>query len=98
MFNFKPLSIEDADCDDADKLIGIIKQLGFLDNIKKITYQAIDYHKAAQPQFGLTMVPLITLDEMYLASCMVPEREVEEVKQQFEYAVPAYELLKRFAH
>lgn len=98
MIHFKSLAIEDADCDDAEKLIGIMQKLGFSDNIKKITYHAVEQHKIAQPQFGLTMVPLITLDELYLASCMVPEREVDEVKQQFDYAVPAYDLLKRFSH
>lgn len=98
MIHFKPLAIEDADCDDADKLIGIMRKIGFTDNIKQMTYQAVEQHKIAQPQLGLTMVPLITLNELYLASCMVPEREVEDIKSHFDYVVSAYDLLKRFSH
>lgn len=98
MLHFKPITIEDTDCEDADKLIGIMRKLGFIEQIKKITYMTVEHHKMTQPQLGLTMVPLITLDELNLSSCMVREQDVEEAKYTHEYAVPAYELLKRFSH
>jgi hypothetical protein len=98
MISPQTFAIKLEEFEDADKLMGIIEKLGATSHMRQLVHDVVLLHKAEQVKRSAPIIPYITLNEMYLGACIVPEKDIDDMAILHEYAVPAYAILQRIAN
>lgn len=92
------LNLEYSALTDANKLIGISKQLDTYDQMRMMVYMSIDQHNIMRQHMKIDLTPVLILDDDSFSIGIVKTKELDNLKCEYEYIVSSFDMLQHFSH